>query len=345
MTKISDIAKAMNLSEATVSNAFTGKGRMKPETRESILTCAREMGYQFRPRRSSVRKGHLIAITENLNNYFVTAILSGMIQEARILGFSIPVYSLQLCDDPGLRNPDINRLNFQVTDFLSTLDFEVSGILYVAEYARRMDGLLNELSVPSICVFSNREDGKPFVHYDDRQGAYLAVSSLLENGCSKIAMISGPIESIGMYLRSSGYQQALMEHHLPYDPRLVRIGDWNEQSGYHLTLELLSEGLDIDAIFAQNDFIGLGAVRAIQEKGLRVPQDISVIGFDDYLPSRLSKPQLTSIKPPFEEMGRTALRRLLQNLDGNEKTTDRQTALLPCKLVQRESTMVFKIVS
>lgn len=263
-------------------------------------------------------------------------------EDTVILGFCIPVYSLQLGDNPGFLNPDINRLNLRVADFLSTLDFEVSGILYVAGYARRMDGLLNELPVPSVCVFSNREDGKPFVHYDDRQGAYLAVSSLLENGCSKIAMISGPIESIGMYLRSSGYQQALMEHHLPYDPRLVRIGDWNEQSGYHLTLELLSEGLDIDAIFAQNDFIGLGAVRAIQEKGLRVPQDISVIGFDDYLPSRLSKPQLTSIKPPFEEMGRTALQRLLQHLDGDEKASDRQNALLPCELIQRESTTIVR---
>lgn len=338
MIRISDIAKDMNLSEATVSNAFTGKGRMKPETRDAIIARAGEMGYQVRPRKTSGKKRHLISIAENLNNPFVTSILSGIFEEVHSLGFFIPAYSLRISDTPRLRNPDISQLNLQITDFLSKLDLEVSGILYIAQYARRMDGLLNELTIPSVSVFCSREDGKPFIHYDDQQGAYLAVSSLLEKGCRKIAMISGPIESIGMYLRSSGYQQALMEHHLPYDPRLVRIGDWDEQSGYQLTSQLLSEGLAFDAIFAQNDFIGLGAIRAVQEKGFRVPQDIFVIGFDNYLPSRLSDPPLTSIKPPFEEMGRTALHRLLQQLGEEKQTADSTDTLLPCELIQREST-------
>lgn len=342
MTRISDIAKAMNLSEATVSNAFTGKGRMKPQTRDAILTCAREMGYQIRPRKSAGDKKHLIIIAENLNNTFVTAILSGILEEARRLGFVIPVYSLCIRDTSMLCNPDIGQLNLEAAKLLSMLDFQASGILYIAQYARRMDGLLNGLSIPVVSVFCSREDGKAFVHYDDHQGAYLAVNALLEEGRKKIAMISGPIDSIGMYLRSSGYQQALMEHHLPYDPRLVRIGDWNEQSGYALTADLLSKGQNIDAIFAQNDFIGLGAVRAILEKGLNVPRDISVIGFDDYLPAHLSTPPLTSIRPPFEEMGRIALTRILQLLEGEAADADSINQLLACELIRRESTLALK---
>lgn len=342
MTRISDIAKAMNLSEATVSNAFTGKGRMKPQTRDAILACAEKMGYEFHPRKSANAKKHLIIIAENLNNSFVSAILSGIQEEACRLGFAIPVYSLGICDASMLLDPDISRINAEVLKLLSLLDFQPSGILYLAQYARRMDGLLNGLSIPVVSVFCSREDGRAFVHYDDRQGAYLAVNALLDEGRSKIAMISGPIDSIGMYLRSSGYQQALMERHLPYDPRLVRIGDWNEQSGYELTADMLSQGQDIDAIFAQNDFIGFGAVRAILEKGLCIPHNISVIGFDDHLPARLSAPPLTTIRPPFEEMGRTALARILALAEGEEKASGAKNPLLACTLIQRASTLPVK---
>lgn len=350
MVRISDIAREMNLSEATVSNAFTGKGRMKPETKEAILSCAERMGYQIRPRKVSVPSGRIVIIAESVDAGFVTNMLNGVYEEASRLNLTLPVYSLQITDAAQLRNPDISQINHSVSSLLSQIDHEVNGILYLSQYARRTEGLLDHLNIPFVSVFCRRDDGKPFVHYDDHQGAYLAVNTLLAEGRKKIAMISGPIDSIGMYLRSSGYQQALVEHHLPYDPRLVRIGDWDWQSGYELTLKLLQEeriqeklsaspSIPIDGIFAQNDFIGLGAARAVREMGLRIPEDISIIGFDNSLPSQLSSPTLTTIQPPFEEMGRTALRRLLKIMENGSSVSGEENALLPCSLRAGESTL------
>jgi len=355
MTRISDIAKAMQLSEATVSNAFTGKGRMKPETREAILECARRMGYECRSRTSSAKKKHLIVISEDFDVGFTASILKGISSEAAGHGLMLPFYSLEIGSTLDIRNPNINELNHKVKKLLSELAFEVSGILYVAQYPRRLDGLLNDLSIPCVFVFCSREDGKDVIHYDDRQGAELAVNTLLSEGRKRIAMISGPIDSIGMYLRSAGYQHALMEHQLPYDPRLVRIGDWDEQSGYEQTLQLLSKGLEIDAVFAQNDHIGLGAARAIREMGLSIPRDISVIGFDDSPHCYQTDPALTSIRPPFFEIGKTAFCRLLAlaetadmpadmagskaaGIPGDETHTSPVT-LLACSLTRRGSTL------
>lgn len=357
MVRISDIAREMNLSEATVSNAFTGKGRMKEETREAILSCAESMGYKVRPRKNTVRSGKIIIIAEAVNAGFVTSMLTGIYEEASRLKLTLPVYSLQITDSAQLRNPDVSFLNQSVSALLARIDYEVSGILYLSQYARRTEGLLDHIDIPFVSAFCRRDDGKPFVHYDDHQGAYLAVNTLLAEGRRKIAMISGPIDSIGMYLRSSGYQQALVEHRLSYDPRLVRIGDWDWQSGYEQTLKLLKEdsindtdtGVNpkkIDAIFAQNDFIGLGAARAVREMGLRIPEDISIIGFDSSLPSQLSSPTLTTIQPPFEEMGRVALRRLMKIIDGQTRGSESAAAntedgntLLPCSLRKGESTL------
>lgn len=341
MTRISDIARSMNLSEATVSNALTGKGRMKPETREAIRACAVSMGYQRRLRRSPQNKGGLIAIAENLDTSFVSPMLSGAISEACRNGLSLPIFSLQITDATQLRNPDIRELNLSVQEFLASLDHQVSGILYLSQYARRIDGLLSGLSIPVVSAFATREDGEAFVHYDDHQGAYLAVNALLDSGCRKIAMISGPINSIGMYLRSSGYQQALVERGLLYDPRLVRIGDWDLESGYALTSGLLQEETGIDGIFAQNDMIGLGAFQAVRERGLSVPEDVSIIGFDDRLPDLPFVPRLSTIRPPFEQMGQTALS-LLLDLVREENVpappAQNRAPLLPCTLIRREST-------
>ena len=127
MIRISDIARSMNLSEATVSNALTGKGRMKPETREAIRACAVSMGYQRRLRRPSRDRGGFIAIAENPGVSFVASMLSGAFDQAGRHGFPLPVYSLQITDALQLRDPDIHKLNLSVQELLSCLDHQVSG--------------------------------------------------------------------------------------------------------------------------------------------------------------------------------------------------------------------------
>lgn len=340
MTKISDIAKAMNLSEATVSNAFTGKGRMKPETREAILSCAKDMGYQLKTRTSATQKKKLIIAVEGIDADFITPILTGIFREAALHQLTLPVYSLEIGLTDDFKNPDPVQTVNKLHQLLAGLPFEASGILYIAQYPRRLDGLFDHLPIPVVYAFCTRDDGKDVVHYDDRQGALLAVNALLSENRRRIAMISGPINSIGMYHRSIGYQQALMEHNLPYDPQLVRIGDWDEESGYRLTTQLFDEGIGFDAVFAQNDSIGVGAAKAILEHGLKIPDDISIIGFDDSPYCYHTVPHLTSIQPPLTLIGQTALQRLLAvtgNISANP--AGGSCTLLPCTFIRRGSTL------
>lgn len=339
MARLADIAKALELSEATVSNAFTGKGRMKPDTRQAVLEKAAALGYTGPRHPKSSASKNIILVGEGLIGGFSGGMYAGVLQEAASLGLQLPFYSLMINHDPQLRNPSVALLNQRLAQLLVALPTPADGILYLSQYARRIEGLGANLKIPLVAAFCQRESNAPFVHYDDHQGAYLAVSTLLAENRKKIAMISGPIDSIGMYLRSSGYQQALVEHGFAYDPRLVQVGDWDWESGYRLTVQLLKKVPEIDAIFAQNDNIGLGAVRALTEQGLRIPEDVAILGFDDSVTAQLTYPQLTTIRPPFEEMGRTALRRLIslveQGIDPGDNT------LLPCTLVQRASTPPF----
>ena len=340
MIKIADIAKKMNLSKATVSNALTGTGRMKPTTRAAVIKCAEESGYVPTKRSNKQPKKKMIVITEDIRITFVSHILEGIRKEAVENNLYLPIYNLGILDGilnrEGYTIPKVSVLNRAVTSILDTIDETVTGIIYVSQYPRPINGLMDDISIPSVCVLCTRSDGAPFVHYDDRQGAYLAVETLIRSGCRHIAMISGQIDSIGMIHRTNGYQRALVDHGLVFDPSLLKIGDWKIASGYEITKSLLTEGKTIDSIFAQNDSMAIGAMHAISEANLSIPGDISVVGFDNSYISSVCIPTLSSLAPPYEKMGHTALRTLLAIND--KKKPDCESIFIPCELVHRNST-------
>lgn len=333
MPRLTDIAKSMGLSTATISNAFTGKGRMRSETRQAIIEQAEALGYRHRTRGKSKAKKQFIIITEAFRP-FGARMLEGAQQYAHERGLTLPVYALPRDESLPFYKMETDTLNKQIHKILQGLETPPDGLLYICEYARTLEGLLTDVPFPVVPVFCTREKEKPAVQYDDQQGAHLAVRHLIETGRKQIAMISGPINSIGMFYRTSGYQRALVDSGLPYDPSFTRIGNWNRESGYSLTLALLAEHEKIDGIFAQNDLMAIGAVDAILQSGLRVPEDIAVIGFDNTPSAALHAPALTSIAPPFEEMGRAGLQMLLQLADGESP----ESQSLPCSLIKREST-------
>lgn len=336
MVRISDIARELKVSDATVSNALAGTGRMREETREAIRARAAELGY-VPVRRVRRRSGRgLIVIAEDLRPQFVANIIEGIREEAADQGLYPPIHSLGCHIVRGTPVPDEGRLNAAVRALLGNLGCEATGILYVTQYPRAIHGLLDDIGLPVVCVLCTRDDGLPFVHYDDKQGAHLAVSALLDSGCRKVAMISGPIDSIGMIRRTNGCQRALVERGLAFDPSLMKIGDWGVASGYEVARALLAEHHGIDAVFAQNDAMGVGAMHAIREAGLRVPDDVAVVGFDNSLRAYTTMPALTSVAPPFEEMGREALRLAIRLTDRGASRAE--GVYLPCALVARGST-------
>ena len=335
MVRLSDIAAELGVSTATVSNALTGKGRMKEETRRQIYEAALSMGYEL-PSPPLSRNDQIIAITEAAEVAFTAEILSGLSAAAREAETACAVYDLSIFQaglgleaKPAQLRPMIERC-------LAHHPVPPSCVVYIAQYPRPLPGLLAGLNVPCVEVYCCDTGAQATVLYDDQQGAYLAVSRLIAGGRKSIAMLSGPVDSSSVSERMVGYQRALLDHGLAFHPRLFWLGDWSAESGRALSRSLLSGTNRPDAIFAQNDMMAFGALRAAQDLHLCVPEDVAVIGFDNDDFCRCSFPSLTSVNPPLQEMGRKAFA-LAQRLAVGQ-TPEETVYRLPCALVTRDST-------
>ena len=335
MAKLSDIAAALNVSTATISNALTGKGRMKEDTRRRIRETAQAMGYEL-PRPAKEKGQGVIVITEALEVEFCSQILCGLSKASRERGLSCAIYDLSILRSGPGRDAAVEQLRPMVEECIRRHPEEPACVIYLSQYPRPLPELLNGLGCPTVGVFCYDTGADVSITYDDQQGAYLAVERLISDGRKAIAMLSGPVDSRSVNERMIGYQRALIDHGLPYHPRLVWIGNWEVGSGRSLTAGLLEASSRPDAIFAQNDTMAFGAIQAIQEAGLRVPEDIAVIGFDNTFFCDCTLPTLTSVAPPFLAMGEAALKAALALQ--KQEPVDPNIICIPCTLALRGST-------
>lgn len=333
MIKLSDIAMELGLSTATVSNALTGKGRMKDETRQIIRQKALAMGYE--PPQSSRNKKILI-ISESNRVSFCSDIACGASLSALQDNVACSICELAIGMQNLGRDATSKQLRPLVDNVLAHQDTMPDCVIYISQYPRSLPGLLKHIECPAVEVFCHNTGAQASVNYDDQQGAYQAVSHLIEIGRSRIAMISGPVDSQPVSERMIGYQRALIDHGLVFHPKLVWIGDWEIQSGRELTRNLLLSSERPDAIFTQNDTMACGALQAAQEMGLRVPEDVAIVGFDNVLFCTWTIPTLSSVQPPFVEMGTAAYTLASQLMAGKEPVPAQLK--LPCTLIHRQST-------
>lgn len=337
MITIADIARRMQLSTATVSNALTGKGRVSDERRKEILAVATEMGYDFtRVRAALPRLKSICVIEEQAGITFCDRIIQGVCSAAEELGAQVTLFNmniLTMVDWNYNPPPELVRRVLQKT--CKRLDSSSMGMIYVSQYPRDMTNLMPRLPFPVICAYAYTDGGIPCINYDDQQGAFLATSRLASLGRKQIAMISGAVDSIPMTKRFTGYQRALIKSGLAFRPELVRVAGWNETGGRAAMEQLLMLPQRPDAVFCQSDYLAIGAMRAIRAAGLRIPEDIAVVGFDDVDAASLLDPPLTTIAPPHVEIGQEAVRKLFHIVD---KTDDGSCNIkLPCRLLARDS--------
>lgn len=169
----------------------------------------------------------------------------------------------------------------------------------------------------------------------NRQGAYDATEHLIELGHRRIGFITGAVDQLCAQDRLEGYKSALIAHGINFDPNLVREGDFFQPLGYTGASELLESPDPPTAIFASNDVSAFGVMEAIREHDLRIPSDVSVVGFDDIPQASHVHPALTTVRQPLEEMGRTATRMLLELIQDPLRPLERVE--LPTELVLRQS--------
>lgn len=334
MVKLSDIASELGISIATISNALSGKGRMKEETRQYIRKTAQAMGYVM-PKPTKAKSSQILVITEATEITFSSEIVCGLSVTARAAGVICPICDLAVLRAGPGRDATPEQLRPMVERCLSQYPTHPACIVYISQYPRQLPGLLENLDIPAVEVLCHGTGAQVSVNYDDQQGAHLAVSHLIAQGRKNIAMISGPVDSHPVSDRMIGYQRALIDHGLPFHPKLVWIGDWEAESGRALTLSLLDSSNRPDAIFTQNDTMAFGVLHATHEMGLRVPEDLAVVGFDNTFFADYTEPPLTSVAPPFYDLGKAAFEQAQQL--ALRHPPQNTVIRIPCSLVLRAS--------
>lgn len=325
MATIKDIAKRANVSICTVSNVINNKKSVKPETRERIMAAIEE--YHFRPkavaRSLKTRQSLMLGIMlPNITNLFFTEMTRGIEDAANQAG-----YQVVLCNT----DEDPNKEK----EYLSALySKDVDGIIFIGSPAGKK--LLHQnIDTPIVSINGWKDDAVSSVTIDDFKGGYLAARHLLERRNTDLVFLTGSFSKQGFAGRRDGCLRALAEQGRGQDALQVQFCDVSFVGGYEKTKELLQAGRKLEAIFAVSDVIALGAIRALVEAGLRVPQDVCVVGYDDIVLASMFIPSLSTIRQPKYVMGQTAVKLIFQKI--NDRTAKSEHVVVEPELVVRES--------
>jgi LacI family transcriptional regulator len=333
---LKEVARIARVSAQTVSRVVNKRPDVAEETRTRVQQVIDELGYQPNTiARSLITRlsRTLGVVAAGLEYYGPSTILIGIQQEAESLGYSL---NLILTPDPS--KEDFSQI---VNEFNGR---QVDGIIWAVPPVgqNRLRFLAPRLSQAPPTIFLNQPDPAfSVISIDNRQGARLAVKHLIQQGYRHIAIVSGPSQWWESSERVQGWKQALAEEGLQADLRLCYEGDWTAASGEQAFHELLSRGLPMDAVFASNDQMALGVIRAAHSRAFRLPDQIGVIGYDDYPDSAYFLPALSTIRQPLREAGASAVRELVQMIreqKENPAEYEVKTMILQPRLVVREST-------
>lgn len=327
---LAELAAAAGVSTMSASRAVNLQPGVSRETRGAILKLAAEMGYvanRSAQKLSGGRSRVIGLLAADLDNPFISALVSGAVRAASVAGNEVLIYSLVGND----RRPTANVLQLlqQFTD----------GVIAVLPYQFGFVEGLTAARLPVITIDHHREHAEfPSIAADNYGGARSAMQHLAALGHRRIAFITGEVQLGSAQDRHRAYNDAVAILRLERDPALVLRGDHTARGGREAAQKLMAMKDRPTAVFASNDLSAIGAMSVLQAAGLRVPEDISIVGFDDLPAASQLHPALTTVRQPIAEMGRAAVNTLLAVIAGLEVATPQVT--LPTELVVRESTAV-----
>jgi DNA-binding LacI/PurR family transcriptional regulator len=323
-----DVASRAGVSIATVSRVVNSLPNVRPKLRRKVLRAVQDLNYQ--PSRAAQRlrakRSRVIGLViSDIQNPFFTTVVRGIEDAAYERG-----YSLVLCDSD--ENPEKERL------YVDVMRAEgVAGVILAStsEASQHIRNLLAH-NIPVVAIDRRIKDRRvDSVLVANAKGAFMAVQHLLDLGHRRIGMVSMRSIPTGRE-RQVGYLRAFRECGVRASRRLIRMGAPKPEGGYGLARELLRLEPRPTALFVDNNMMMLGALQAIRESGLSVPEELSVVGFDDMPWATLLNPPLTVVAQPTQELGRKAVEHLLERLDGPDRPVS-HVQLMP-KLIVREST-------
>ena len=301
---IKDIARISGCSVSTISRVINDRPDVRPETKEHVLKVMREAGFvpNTNARQLKIQQSRsLVFVVKGTRNLFFSDFLVQLQRAATLYGYNGIVSYL----GGSVANFKKGFANITVPSVLTTL-------------------VSDELDFPNLSM----------VGVDDRAAAYAAVDYLIQQGHRKIAVLGGPVTSYPSVMRREGAQQAMRDAGILFSDKLYGLSNYDFESAYHAVNSLLARRADFTALFAMSDVIALGAIRALVSAGLRVPEDVSVIGFDGITMSRYCVPVLTTVVQPSEQISLQSIELLVRQI---EHGAPAQTITLQPELQQGES--------
>jgi LacI family transcriptional regulator len=328
--RLHDIAAKAGISVNTVSRALRDRTDVSEKTRQTVLSLAKEMGYVLPEPPTSKDKPLTIGVLiNNILNPFYAKIVEG-------IDGILWQHRANFLFECGYRQESREK------DILSFFhQQEVDGLLITAVVSpEHFITSVQEWGTPTVFLSQRFEPYKvDYVLNDNYEGGRMATEHLIKLGHTRIAYIADLDSQFSTHERFRGYQTVLEEEGFQIDKRLMRSGDSTLESGYYLMKDLLQSGETFTAVFAYNDLVALGAIRAIKEAGLKVPMDISVVGYDDILVAEYLDIPLTSVHQPIIEISRKATELLFEKIKAGPEYQSQQFFLKP-RLAVRSSTSI-----
>jgi LacI family transcriptional regulator len=330
MPTIRDVAKLAGVAPITASRVISNSGYASDEVRQRVTQAAEQLGYvpNYLARSLRSKRTHTLALVlTDITNPFWTTVARGVEDAASEKG-----YNVIFCNTDESASKQDSYLEAMIQK-------QVDGILLVPARSKESPiGFLRQHNEQVVLLDRRLPDMEAdVVRCDSYGGAYHLAQLLLMLGHNRIAILSGPSGVSSADDRVAGYRSALHEAGLKIEEQFIVYGDFTLESGYQMTCSLLALSSRPTALFAGNNFIAIGALKALHDAGLAVPEKMSVVGFDDLPAAIVVDPFLTVAVQPAYEMGQRATRRLLARLDG-QIIGGVEDIVLPVSIIERKST-------
>jgi LacI family transcriptional regulator len=331
---IYDIAQKLELSSATVSRALQDNPAINKNTRKRIQDAAKALGYRHNTFASSLRtqKTNTIGIiVHELNSNFITSVLSGIEKVTTEAGYDLIITHSSESFKKEMANAN-NLFHKRVDGLIASLAFDTKNLDHYKQY--------EEKGIPIIFfdrVEENSDSTKVII--DNYKGGYHATQHLIEQGCKRIVLVTANLSRNVYAQRHKGYSDALFDNNIPYNNEYVLIKDLSEQCGMEAALQILKMKPLPDGAFITNDFSAAVCMQTLKEHGIRIPEDIAMVGFNNDAIGKIIEPQLTTIDYPGVDIGEIAARNLINHLKGISDIKNTNTIVVRSNLIIRKSSL------
>jgi LacI family transcriptional regulator len=329
---IYDLAKKLNISIATVSRALKDDPVVSKKTKKKIAELAVEMGYRsnhFARNLRNQKTNTIGVIVPRLNSYFMSTVIAGIESVANREGYNLIISQSSESFDKEMGSAK-TMFNNRVDGLLVSLSYDTEDLHHFEPFFKRKIPL----------IFFDRvvdHENCTNILIDNRKAAYEATNHLIKQGCKRIVHITATPKRNVYIDRLQGYKHALIDNGIPFKEEYVIIGNLSQESGTIAAGEIVKMNPLPDAVFVANDNCAVGCMLALKQEGIKIPEDIAFVGFNNDPVSKVIEPNLTTINYPGYEMGEVAARNLINHLNGVVTIHTNNTTILRSELIVRNS--------